>query len=183
MITIDNGIPPLKRNVFDYLIANLIQMIWYDSPSNAIFILYRGFIIFKRVFLGSLANWFLILTPRQPKRKGSDLIDKFRGYICGKTSKGDSGMSSCVGYQRESKPLGNLLIKPSEFLKEIHQSCLCEDVHHLCMCMEHSGVGGFLSHISSCHFVYTLFGNQTWRWRQQFSRKTEKQRRLCFFFF
>ena len=98
MITIDNVVPPLIGNIFDYLVADFIPRIWYASPSNAIFILYRGFIVLEKVFLGSLANWFLILTPRQPKSKGSDPTDKFRGYLHGKTSKGNNGMSSCVGY-------------------------------------------------------------------------------------
>ena len=86
VITIDNVVPPLTGNVFDYLVANLIARIWYASPYNAIFILYRGFIVLEKVFLSSLANWFLILTLRQPKRKGSDPTDKFRGYLHGKTS-------------------------------------------------------------------------------------------------
>ena len=94
VVTIDNVVPPLTGNIFDYLVANLIPRIWYASPSNAIFILYRGFIVLEEVFLGSLANWFLILTLRQTKRKGSDPTDKFRGYLHGKTSKGDSGMCS-----------------------------------------------------------------------------------------
>ena len=64
MITIENVVPPLTGNVFDYLIANLIPRIWYASPSNAIFILYRSFIVLEKVFIGNLANWFLILTPR-----------------------------------------------------------------------------------------------------------------------
>ena len=182
VVTIDNAVPPLIGNILDYLIANLITRIWYDSPSNAIFILYRGLIVLEKNFLSSSVNWFLILTPRQSNRKGSDPTDKFRGYLHGKTSKGDSGMSYCVGYQRERKLLGNFLIKPLEFLKEIHSICPCEDVHHLWMCMEPSGVSGLLSHKPFCHFVYTLLGNQMWRWRQQFFRKTEKQRRLCFFF-
>lgn len=45
MITIDNVVPPLIGNVFDYLVANLIPRIWYAIPSNAIFILYRIFIV------------------------------------------------------------------------------------------------------------------------------------------
>jgi len=89
-------------------------------------------------------------------------------------------MSSCVGYQRKSKLLGNLFIKPSEFLKEIHPIFSCEDVHHLWMCMEPSGVNVLLYHKPSCHFIYTLLGNQMWRWRPQFLRKIKKQRRLCF---
>lgn len=113
MITIDNVVPPFTGNVFDYLIANLIPRMWYASPSNAIFILYRGFIILEKVFLGSLADWFLILTPKQPKRKGSDPTDKLRGHLQGKTSKGDSGMCLCVRDQRVGKFLGNLLIEPS----------------------------------------------------------------------
>ena len=64
VITIDNVVAPLIGNVFDYLVANLIPRIWYASPSNAIFILYMGLIVLEKVFLGILANWFIILTPR-----------------------------------------------------------------------------------------------------------------------
>jgi len=64
VITIDNVVPPLTGNVFDYLIANLIPRIWYAIPSKAIFILYNGFIVLEKKILGNLANWFLILTPR-----------------------------------------------------------------------------------------------------------------------
>ncbi len=36
MISIENLVPPLTRNVFDYLVANLIPGIWYTSPSNSL---------------------------------------------------------------------------------------------------------------------------------------------------
>jgi len=88
MITIDNVVPPLTRNVFDYLIANLILGIWYTSPSNSIFIFHRGFIILEEFLLSSLANAFFIFTPRQPKRKGSDLTDEFWGYFDDDASNG-----------------------------------------------------------------------------------------------
>ena len=101
MITINNVVPPLTRNVFYYLITNLILGIWYASHSNSIFIFNRGFIILEKFLLGSLANWFLIFTPRQPKRKGSDPTDEFRGYFDGEASNGYSGMCYCVRDQTE----------------------------------------------------------------------------------
>jgi len=51
VITIENVVPLFTANIFDYLVANLIPRIWYASPSNAIFILYRGFIVLEKVFL------------------------------------------------------------------------------------------------------------------------------------
>ena len=96
MITTDNAVPPLTRNVFDYLVANLILRKWYTSPSNSIFIFHRGLIILEEFLLGYLANGFFIFTPRQPNRKGSDPTDEFWGYYNGEASNGDSGMCSCV---------------------------------------------------------------------------------------
>ena len=142
MITIDNVVPPLTRNVFDYLVANLILGIWYTSPSNSIFIFHRGFIILEEFLLGSLANGLFIFTPRQSKRKGSDPTNELWVYFNGEASNGYSGMCSGVRDQRENKFLGNLLIKPSKFLKEVHPICPCEYVHYLRMCMEPSGVSG-----------------------------------------
>jgi len=46
------------------------------------------------------------------------------------------------GVPEREKTLGNLLIKPSEFLKEIHPIFPYEDAYHLWMCMEPGGVGG-----------------------------------------
>ena len=94
MVTIDYVVPPLTGNVFDDLITNLIPRVWYASPSNAIFILYKDFIVLEEVFPGSLSNKFFIFSPRQRKRKGSNPIDKFKGYLHGNTSKSDSGMFS-----------------------------------------------------------------------------------------
>lgn len=156
MVTIDNVVPPLIGNLFDDFIAYLIPRIWYASPSNAIFILYRGFIVLEEVFLGNLANWFFILTPGQSKRKGSDPTDKFRGYLHGNTSKGDSGMCYSVRDQRVGKFLRNFLIKPSEFLKKFHPICSCEYVHYLGMCMEPGGFSRLLPHKASYHFFYSL---------------------------
>ena len=157
MITIDNVVTPLRRNVFDYLVANLIPRIWYTSPSNSIFIFHKGFIILEKKILGSLPNGFFIFTPRQPKRKGSDPIDELWGYFDGEASYGYSGMCSCVRDQRERKFLGNLLIKPSEFPKEVLSVFPCEYVHYLGMCMEPSGVSGLPSHKPSCHATCALF--------------------------
>lgn len=128
VVTMDNAIPPFTGNKLDYLIDNLIPRVWYASPSYVILIFYRGFIILKEFFLGSLANCFFILAPRRPKRKGSDPTDKFRGYLHGKASKSDSGMCSEVRDQRVGKFLSNFLIKPSEFLKKVHPIGSCEYV-------------------------------------------------------
>ena len=157
MITIKNFVPPLIGNVFYYLIANLIPGIWYASPSNVIFIFNRGFIILEKILLGSLANWFLIFTPRQPKRKGSDPTDEFRGYLNGEASNGYSSMSSCVRDQRESKFMINFIIKPSKLLKEIHPVFPCKYFDHLRMCMEFSGVSGILSLKPTCHTTCSSF--------------------------
>ena len=101
MISIKNVVPPLTRNVFDHLVANRILGIWYTSPPNSIFVFNRGFIILEKSPLGNLANYFLIFTPRQPKRKGSDPTDEFRGYFDGEASNGYSDMCSYVRDQRE----------------------------------------------------------------------------------
>ena len=118
MLTIDNDVPPLTGNILDYLVANFIPRIWYASPSYAIFIFYKGFIALEEGFLSSLATWFLILAPRQSKRKGSDPTYKFRVYLHGNATKSDSGMCFGVRDQRVGKFLSNFLIKPLEFLKK-----------------------------------------------------------------
>ena len=155
MISINNVVPPLTRNVFDHLVANLIPGIWYTSTPNSIFVFNRGFIILGKFPLGSLANYFLIFTPRQPKRKGSDPTNEFRGYFNGEASNGYSSMSSYVRDQRESKFMGNFIIKPSKLLKEIHPVFPCKYFHHLRMCMESSGVSGLFSHKPPCHTACT----------------------------
>ena len=149
--------PPLTRNVFDHLVANLIQGIWYTSPPNSIFVFNRGFIILEKFPLGSVANYFLIFTLRQPKRKGSDLSNEFSSYFNGEASNGYSSISSCVRDQRESKFIGNFIIKPSKLLKEIHPILHCKYFHHLRMCMESSGVSGLFSHKPPYHIAYTSF--------------------------
>jgi len=55
------------------------------------------------------------------------------------------------------KFLGNLLIKPSEFLKKFHHVCPCEYVHCMGVCMEPSGVSGIHSHKPSYHIAYVFF--------------------------
>jgi len=124
VVTIDNAIPPLTRKILDYWIANFIPRLWYAISSYAILIFYRGFIVLEEIFLGSLANWFFILTPRQPKRKVGDPTDKFRGYLHGEAPKSDSGMCFGVRDQRVGKFLSNFVIKPSEFLKKSSSNCL-----------------------------------------------------------
>ena len=69
MISINNVVPPLTRNVFDHLVANFIPGIWYTIPHNSIFVFNRGFIILENFLLGSLAHWFLIFTPKQERKE------------------------------------------------------------------------------------------------------------------
>ena len=182
MISINNVVPPLTRNVFHLFSTNLIRGLWYTSPPNSISFFNRGFIILEKFSLGSLNNYFLIFTPRQTKRKGSDPTDEFRGYFNGEASNGYSSMSSCMRDQRERKFMGNFIIKPSKLLKEIHPVCPCKYFHHLRMCIEPSGFSGILSHKPSCHTACTFLKTKIWRWRQRVLRKIKKERRLCFFF-
>ena len=180
MISIDNVVPPLIGNVFDYLVANLIPRIWYTSPSNSIFIFNRGFIILEEFLLDSLANWFLIFTPKHPKRKGSDPTDEFGGYFDGEAFNDYNGMCSCVRDQRERKFLGDFIINPSKYPKEIHQVFPYEYVHHLGMCMEPSGVSELLSHKPSCHTsIFKKKPNMEVETKS--FEKNKKHRRLCLF--
>ena len=157
MISIKNDVPPITRNVFDHLVANLIPGIWYTSPPNSIFFFNKGFIILEKFPLGNLASYFMIFTPKQPKRKGSDPTDELRGYFNVEASNGYSSMISCVRDQRERKFMGNFIIKPSKLLTEIHPVFPCKYFHHLRMCMASSGVSGLFSHKPLCHTTYTSF--------------------------
>ena len=62
-------------------------------------------------------------------QKGSDPTNKFKGYLHGKTYKGDNGMCFGVRDQRVGKFLSNFLIKRSEFLKKVNPIFSCEYVH------------------------------------------------------
>lgn len=64
MVAIDYAVPTFTGNIFDDLVTNLIPRVGYACPSNAIFIVYKMFIVLEEVFLGSLSNWFFIFAPR-----------------------------------------------------------------------------------------------------------------------
>lgn len=66
MVTIDNIVPPLTGNIFDYLVAKFIPSIWYASPSNSIFILYKGFIVLEKFFFVAWPIGFSFLLQGSP---------------------------------------------------------------------------------------------------------------------
>lgn len=51
MKSIEYAIPPLIGNIFDDLVTNLIPRVGYACPFNAIFILYKMFIVLEEIFL------------------------------------------------------------------------------------------------------------------------------------
>lgn len=143
--------------------------------------LIEWFHCFGRSFYWKLSQLVFHPNSKATKRKGSDPTDKFRGYLHGKASKGDSGMCFGARDQRVGKFLRNFVIKHSEFLKKVHPILSCEYVHYLAMCIDLGGVGGLLPHKMSYHFTYASLENQMWTWKQQFLKKNRETERLCFF--